>query len=59
MLRRAAGVTMAEVLAATGWPSVSMPQMARAAGIKLVTARSDGVTRYWAAESAPRSAGAA
>lgn len=35
MLRRKEGCTAAEVLKATGWPSVSMPQQARAAGLKL------------------------
>ena len=35
LLKRPEGCTTAEVLKATGWPSVSMPQQARAAGLKL------------------------
>lgn len=35
LLKRPQGCTAAEVLAETGWPSVSMPQQAKAAGLKL------------------------
>jgi hypothetical protein len=35
LLSRKSGCTAAEVLAATGWPSVSMPAMAKACGLKL------------------------
>jgi hypothetical protein len=35
LLSRASGCTAKEVLAATGWPSVSMPAMAKACGLKL------------------------
>lgn len=35
LLTRAKGCTRADVLKATKWPSVSMQQQARAAGIKL------------------------
>jgi hypothetical protein len=35
LLRRAKGCTAAECMAATGWPSISMPAMAKAAGLKL------------------------
>lgn len=47
LLRRPKGCTAAEVLKATGWPSVSMPQQARAAGLKLLKEKKSGeVTRY-------------
>lgn len=49
MLRRKNGCTTAEVLKATGWPAVSMPQQARVAGIKLVKEKDGKVTRYRAA----------
>lgn len=48
MLKRPEGCTTADVLKATGWPAVSMPQQAKAAGIKLVKEKVDGVTRYHA-----------
>lgn len=41
------GVTAKEVLEATGWPSVSMPQMAKGLGVKLVKKKVDGVTKYF------------
>jgi hypothetical protein len=41
------GTTVAEVMAATGWPSVSMPAQARACELKLLKEKGeDGVTRY-------------
>lgn len=49
LLSRAAGCTAADVMEATGWPSVSMPQQARNLGIKLKTEKEGRVTRYWAA----------
>lgn len=49
MLKSAKGCTTAEVLAATKWPSVSMPQQARAAGLRLVKEKDGRVTRYRAA----------
>lgn len=49
MLKRKEGCTAAEVLAATGWPSVSMPQQARAAGLTLKTEKEGRTTRYRAA----------
>lgn len=49
LLKRSEGCTVAEVLKATGWPSVSMPQQARAAGLTLRKEKQDGATRYWAA----------
>jgi hypothetical protein len=49
MLRRKQGCTSAEVLAATGWPSVSMPAQAKAVGVKLRKEKDGKVSRYWAA----------
>lgn len=49
MLQRKEGCTAADVLKATGWPSVSMPQQARAAGLTLKTEKEGRVTRYRAA----------
>ena len=47
LLKRPQGCTSAEVLQATGWPAVSMPQQAKAAGLKLVKEKKPGeVTRY-------------
>ena len=50
LLKRKEGCTAADVLQVTGWPSVSMPQQAAAAGIKLRTEKEGRVTRYWAAD---------
>ena len=49
LLRRKEGCTTAEVLAAVNWPAVSMPQQAKAAGIKLKKVKEGKVTRYYAA----------
>ena len=49
LLRRAGGCTGKDVLKATGWPTVSMPAMAKALGVKLKKEKVDGVTRYSAA----------
>lgn len=46
LLRRSNGCTTADVLKATGWPSVSMPAMARAIGVKLAKEKDGSVTRY-------------
>lgn len=46
LLKRPGGCTTKDVLAATGWPSVSMPQQAKAAGLVLIKEKVDGVTRY-------------
>jgi hypothetical protein len=48
MLKRKDGCTTKEVLAATGWPSVSMPAQARLAGLKLRKEKDGAVTRYFA-----------
>jgi hypothetical protein len=48
LLTRKEGCTTADVLAATQWPSVSMPQQAKAAGLKLRKEKAKGeVTRYY------------
>lgn len=49
LLRRPSGCTTADVLAATGWPSVSMPQQAKAAGLNLRQEKEGRTTRYFAA----------
>jgi Protein of unknown function (DUF3489) len=48
MLKRKDGCTGAEVLKATGWPTVSMPAQAKAAGLKLRKEKAKGEpTRYF------------
>ena len=47
LLLRPDGCTTAEVLAASGWPAVSMPAQARTAGLVLRKERVDGVLRYY------------
>ncbi len=50
LLKRKSGCTCAEVLAATEWPTVSMPAMAKAAGLSLRKEKTKGeVTRYYGA----------
>lgn len=51
MLTRAKGCTTAEVLAATGWPSVSMPQQAKVAGLKLRKEKDGKISRYYGSEA--------
>lgn len=47
LLKRPGGCTTADVLAATSWPAVSMPQMAKAAGLTLKKTKEKGSpTRY-------------
>lgn len=46
LLQRAKGCTTKDVLEATGWPAVSMPQQAKAAGLKLIKEKDGAVTRY-------------
>lgn len=49
LLTRPEGTTTAEILKATGWPSVSVPQQAKAAGLKLRKEKEKGSpTRYFA-----------
>lgn len=48
LLQRASGCTGAEILEATGWPTVSVPAMAKAAGLKLKKEKEKGSpTRYF------------
>lgn len=46
LLTRKEGCTTADVLAATGWPTVSMPQQAKAAGLVLSKEKDGAVFRY-------------
>jgi hypothetical protein len=48
MLLRARGASKADILRATGWPSVSVPAQARVCGLTLNTRRVRGVLRYYA-----------
>jgi len=48
LLRRKSGCTMAEVLAATGWPTCTIPGKAKALGLKLrIEKRQGEVKRYF------------
>lgn len=48
LLQRKSGTTTAEILDATSWPSVSVPQQAKAAGLKLRKEKITGKpTRYF------------
>lgn len=49
LLTRQGGCTTKDILKATDWPAVSVPQQARAAGLKLRKEKRDGVTYYSAA----------
>ena len=47
LLKRKEGCTAAEILSACQWPSVSVPQQARAAGLTLRQQKDGKVSRYW------------
>ena len=49
LLKRLEGCTTADVLKATGWPSVSMPAQAKAAGVTLRKTKAGRTTTYFAA----------
>lgn len=49
LLTRPEGCTTKEVLDATGWPTVSMPQQAKAAGLTLRKEKDGKVSRYFGA----------
>lgn len=49
LLARPEGCTTQDVLKATGWPSVSLPQQAKALGVTLKKEKDGNVTRYRAA----------
>lgn len=46
LLQRPEGCTGKEILDATGWPTVSVPQQAKAAGLVLSKEKDGTVTRY-------------
>ena len=46
LLQRKGGVTGRELLDATGWPTMSVPAMARMSNLKLTTEKKDGKTIY-------------
>lgn len=48
MMMRREGVTAREVMAATGWPSVSLPQQAGICGLQFTTQRTGREVRYFA-----------
>lgn len=52
MFLRPEGVTGREVMVAMGWPSVSMPQQARACGIEVTSQRTGREVRYFARSAA-------
>jgi Putative amidoligase enzyme len=52
MLLRPEGVTRTEIIAATGWPSVSIPQQAGICGIEFTTQRTGREVRYFARAAA-------
>jgi hypothetical protein len=56
LLTRAKGCTRADVLEATGWPSVSVQQQAAAAGLTLRSEKDGPVLRYYGAGKAPAKA---
>lgn len=49
LLKRPEGCTTQDALKATGWPTLSFNQQAKAAGITLKKKKEGRVTRYWAA----------
>ena len=49
LLRRKNGCTAKDVMEACNCPAVSMPQQAKALGVKLRTEKQGRVTRYWIA----------
>jgi len=48
LLKRPEGCTTKEALAATGWPSLSFNQQAKAAGLTIRKEKQGSTTRYWA-----------
>lgn len=47
LLKRKNGCTGKDVKQATGWPSVSMPALAKSCGLKLTKEKTGSVTRYY------------
>jgi hypothetical protein len=58
MMRRADGVSGREAMAAAGWPSVSLPQQARACGMAFTTRRFGREVRYYAVAATTTGIGA-
>lgn len=56
LMLRAEGVTSAEAIAATGWPSISLPQQAAACGLTFTTERMGRTVRYYANQAATTTA---
>jgi hypothetical protein len=52
LMLRPQGVTREEACAATGWPSISLPQRARECGLAYTTQRTGRVVRYFAQAAA-------
>ena len=52
MLTRPGGCTSKDILDATGWPTVSVPQMAKAAGLKLSKTKEGRAFRYHGTQAA-------
>jgi hypothetical protein len=52
LMLRTEGVTREEACAATGWPSISLPQRARECGLAYTTQRTGRVVRYFAQAAA-------
>lgn len=50
LLKRDGGCTAAEALAATGWPTISMPATAKAAGLSLTKLKEKGKATQYRAE---------
>jgi hypothetical protein len=53
LLTRKEGCTTADILAAVGWPSVSVPAMAKAAKLTLRKKKDGKVSRYWGKPATP------
>ena len=58
MMLRPTGVTGREAVAATGWPSISLPQQAAACGLTFTTQRIGRTVRYFANAAAANAAAA-
>lgn len=53
LLQSEAGATRKDILAATGWPAVSVPAVAKASGLELELVKEAGGTRYYGAKAGP------
>jgi hypothetical protein len=56
LMLRPQGVTREEACAATGWPSISLPQRARECGLSYTTQRTGRIVRYFAQAAAASTA---